>query len=126
MNVKCKQNLEAKISREMKCFLEQHIGEHPESVKTQIFGETIIIRFKGISPPAERNLSRFQDGAKTIKVLKEKIILEAKPLMEELIKRITKLEVIDVHSSFDIKTDERVEIFTLATDLDQGFENGSV
>ncbi|MFP4473203.1 MAG: DUF2294 domain-containing protein [Candidatus Omnitrophota bacterium] len=118
MAVKYKQNLEAKISRKMKGFLEQHIGERPKAVKTQILGDTIIVRFRGISPPAERNMSRSYEGARTIKELKDKIITDARPLLENLIQKITKLEVADVHSSFDIKTDERIEIFTLASDLE--------
>ncbi len=117
MNAKCKQKMELKISQQMKAFLENFIGEYPKSVTTKILGDMIIVRFKNILPPAERDMSRFQEGAKTIKALKEKIFIDSKPLLKELIECVTRVEVVDVHSSFDVKSDQRIEVFTLIKNL---------
>ena len=113
MNEKSKKAVEQRIDQEMKNFLENYIGEHPKTVNTQIVGDTIIVRFKSVLPPAERNMIRNREGAKTIKELKEKIYSEATPLLKELIESVTGIEVAEVHSSFDVKTDERMEVFTL-------------
>ncbi len=118
MGVEDTRGLEERISRAMKRFMVRHVGERPKTVRTQILRDTIIIRLQGISPPAERNLSRSHDGAKTIKELKDKIFADAAPLLEALIKKLTKTDVVDIHSSFDVKTDERIEIVTLLKDFE--------
>ena len=113
-----KQAVELTISQEMKTFLREHIGEQPKTVQTRIVDDVIIVRFTGVSPPAERQYSRLSEGAQTMRKLKERIFAGARPFLEAVIKKITTVDVIDVYSSFDVKTDERIEIFTLAKVLD--------
>ncbi len=46
-------------------------------------------------------------------------IERAKPLLEAMIRNVTGAELVDIHSSFDVKTGERIEIFTLDKDLEK-------
>ena len=100
-------------------FLEKQMGEHAEAVTTRITGDTIMIRFRGILPPAERHMVRAQEGMRLIKELKVKLIERAKPLLEVMIKNLTGADVIDIHSDVNLETGERVEIFTLNKDLEK-------
>jgi len=98
------------------------MGEQAEAVITQVVGDTIIVRFKGILPPAERHMAKDQEGERLIKELKARLIERAKPLLETLIKNLTEAEVIDIHSSFNVETGERIEIFTLDKDLEKTYQ----
>ena len=117
--VKSKQEIESAVSEVMSKFLKEQMGEQAKGVTTQLVGNTIIVRFKGVLPPAERHLAKDQEGMKLIKELKEKLIERAKPLLEVMIKNLADAEVIDIHSSFDVGTGERIEIFTLDKDLEK-------
>ncbi len=119
MNSKTKQEVESAISKAMREFLKEQMGEQAETVVAQVMGDAIIVRFKGILPPAERLLVRNQEGMKLIKELKEKLIERAKPLLEAMIKNLIDAEVVDIHSSFDPRTGQRIEIFTLDKDVEK-------
>lgn len=119
MDGKSKQEIESAVSEVMTKFLKEQMGERPEDVTTEVAGDTIIVRFKGVLPPAERCMVKDREGAKLIKELKEKLIERAKPLLETMIKNLTKAEVIDIHSSFDAETGKRIEIFTLNKNLER-------
>lgn len=119
MNGKTKQEIESAVSEAMTKFLKEHLGEQAETVVVQVAGDAIIVRFKGVMPPAERLLVKNQEGMKLIKELKEKLIERAKPLLEAMIKNLIDAEVIDIHSSFDPGTGERIEIVTLNKNLEK-------
>ena len=95
------------------------MGEQAEVTVVQVAGDAIIVRFKGVLPPAERLLVKNQEGMQLIKELKEKLIERAKPLLEAMIKNLVNAEVVDIHSSFDPATGERIEVFTLNKNLEK-------
>jgi len=119
MNGKSKQEIESAVSEAMAKFLKEQMGEQAKQVITQVVGETIIVRFKGVLPPAERHMIRNQEGERLIKELKGKLMEKVKPLLEALIENLTTTQVIDIYSSFDVETDELVEIFVLNKDLEK-------
>lgn len=95
------------------------MGEETETVITQVMDNIVIVKVKGILPPAERHMVRNQQGQRLIKDLKERLIEKAKPLLEAMIKDLTDLEVVDLKSSFDVGTGEYIEAFTLDRDLER-------
>lgn len=116
MDNKSKKDIEFVLAKTMAKFVKEQMGEEAEAVITQIAGDTIIVRFKGVLPPAERNLAKFQEGRQMIKELKEKLIEGAEPLLKIMIKNLTGRKVIDIHSYFNVESGERIEIFTLEND----------
>lgn len=119
MDGKSKQEIEFIVSEAMAKFLKEEMGEEAQAVTTQVVEDTIIVRFKGVLPPAERHMVKNQQGVKLIKELKGKLIEKAKPLLEALIENLTNAEVIDIHSTFNAETGERMEVFTLDKDLEK-------
>ncbi len=113
MGVKTKQQIESLISQAMKDFLKEQMAEEVEQVCAEVIEDAIIVRFKGVLPPAERLLVKDQRGLELIKELKEKLIEKVKPFLEEMIKNLIEAEVLDIHSSFNPATGERIVIFTL-------------
>ena len=119
MNGKSKQKIESEVNEAMAKFLKEQIGEQAEQVITQVVGDTIIVRFKGVLPPAERHMIKNHEEKRLIKEVKGKLIEKVRPLLETLIQKLTNAQVIDIHSSFDVETDERIEIFILNKDLEK-------
>jgi len=117
MEHKMKQKIESAVSQAMVKFLKVQMGEETETVITQVMGDIVIVKVKGILPPAERHMVRNQQGQRLIKDMKGRLIEKAKPLLEAMIKDLTDLEVVDIQSSFDVNTDEYIEVFKL--DLDK-------
>ena len=117
MTIKPKLGIEAAICQKLTMILKEQIGEQVETATAQVLGDTIIVRFKGVLPPAERMMAKKEDGTELIKELKEKLIEKIKPLLEQTIKELTSAEIVDIHSSFNPEMDERIEIFTLSKDL---------
>ncbi|MCX7927623.1 MAG: DUF2294 domain-containing protein [Candidatus Omnitrophica bacterium] len=113
MSSKVKQEIEAKINKVLVRFLKEHLGEEATEVSTEVVEDTIIVRFKGVLPLAERHLSENPEGARLIHELKMKLIEEVKPALEICIEDITKAKVKDIHSSFNLVSGERIEVFTL-------------
>lgn len=115
---KSKQNIESAISETVKRFFREHMGEQAETVTTKVVGDTIIVRFKDVLSPAERHMINDHQGGPVIKDLKGKLIEKAKPLLEVMIKNLTVAEVVDIHSSFDAETGERIEVLVLSEDIE--------
>lgn len=125
MNSRSIQEIESAISEAMDKFLKGQIGEQAETVSTQVVDNAIIVRFKGILSPAEKHMARSQEGLKLIKELKQKLIERAKPLLGAMIENLVDRKVIDIHSSFDPATGERIEIFTLDKNFQKGAKKGT-
>ena len=119
MNNKSRQEVESVIAGAMAKFLKEQMGEEAEAVITQVLGDTIIVRFKGVLLPAERHLAKAREGVKLIKELKGKLIERAKPLLEVMVKSLTGRKIIDIHSYFNVESGEHIEIFTLDKDFEK-------
>lgn len=113
MSAKTKHNIESIINQELRRFLKEQLGEEAKTVSSEVVDDAIIVRFKEVPPLAERHLGEDPGGAKLIHELKMKLIEKVKPALELCIEDATGAKVIDIHSSFNLATGERIEIFTL-------------
>jgi len=113
MSTETKQEIESKINKELLRFLKEHLGEEAQAVSSEVIDDAIIVRFKGVLPLAEKHLSEAPGGAKLIHELKMKLIEKVKPALELCIEDATGAKITDIHSSFNLASGERIEIFTL-------------
>jgi len=120
MAAKTKQDIESKINQELLQLLKDRLGEEAKSVTSEIVDDAIIVRFKGVLILAEKRLGEDSGGARLIHELKMKLIEEVKPALELCIEEATGAKVIDTHSSFNLATGERIEVFTLNKSLGVG------
>ena len=119
MNTKVRQEIEAAVSKAMQKFMTHQMGEHPEQVTTQIAGEMIIVRSKGVLPSSERHMTQSHEGKKLICELKTKLMEAVRPVLELLVREIANVGIIAMHSSFDADSNERIEVFTLSRNLEE-------
>ncbi len=119
MNTKTRQEIESAVGKAMTKFLKEQLGEQAEAAVVQVVEGAIIVRFKGVLPPAERCLVKDKEGMKLIKELKDKLIEKVRPFLEEMIRDLIDAEVVDIHSSFDPASGERVAIFMLDKNVEK-------
>ena len=120
---KSKHEIESAVSNVMIKFFEEQLGEKPEQVSTQVMCNTIVVRIKGILQPAERHMVRNKEGKNLIKELKGKLIEMAEPILEVMLVKLIEAEVVDIYSTFDAETGERIEVFTLTKDLEKFYQD---
>lgn len=113
MSIETKKDMEAKINKILSHFLKERLGEDTKTISSEVVDDAIIVRFKGVLPLAEIRLGEDPAGGKLIHELKMRLIEEVRPNLEFLIEDATGAKVIDMHSSFNLATGERLEIFTL-------------
>ena len=116
-----KGQLEAKIATAITQFDREHLGRGPHEVRAWIIQDMILLRLQGVLTPAEETLSRDPDGHRLIKEVRMQLIEGSRSLLDEMIQRLSGVEVVSLHSDMSIKQGERIIVFTLAEDLEAKF-----
>ncbi len=115
--VNTKGQLETQISEAIIKFEQDHMGRGPEETKTYLIDDMVLVRLKGVLTPAEKHLAkadRGMDGTRLIKEVRVALIEKARPLLETLVREITRVEVKSLHTDISTVSGERVIIFILA------------
>ncbi len=119
MNIKAIKIIESMVSESISKFLNEQMGEYTEDVHTQVIGDAIIVRFKNVLFPAERQLVRTQEGIVLMKELKVKLMEGILPHLKVMIKTLTNAEVVEIYSDISLTNGARIEVFTLNKDLEK-------
>jgi uncharacterized protein YbcI len=119
---KTKGQLEAEIATAITQFDREHLGRGPHLVRAWIIQDMILLRLQGVLTPAEETLARDPDGHRLIKEVRRQLIEGSRALLDEMILRLTGVQVVSLHSDMSIKRGERVIVFTLAEDLESRFK----
>jgi uncharacterized protein YbcI len=116
---KTKGEIEAEISNAMIQFEKEYMGRGPLEAKTYIIEDMIFVRLKGVLTKAEQQLTRSADGVDLIKKVRSNLLENAKPLLYQVIKDITGLDVSSLHTDVSTKSGDRVIIFTMPEDVEK-------
>ncbi len=116
--MKSKGQTEAEISNAMTKFEIEYMGRGPQETRTYIMDDMVIVRLKGVLTNAEKHLTKTQEGRDLIKKVRATMLESAKELLSRVIRDITGVEVISLHTDISTNTGERMIIFTLAERLD--------
>ena len=114
--MKTKGQLEAKISESLARFEQEYMGRGPESVRTYLVDDIIIVRLHGVLTPAEQQLSRSDaegHGRALIKQVRMELLEKARPLLEVIVRDITGQSIKSLHTDISTLTGERLIIFSL-------------
>lgn len=113
-----KGQLEAEITKAIIQLEREHLGRGPQEARTWIIQDLVLIRLKGVLTPAEEKLARDTEGKNLIKQVRTQLIEGARPILEEIVRNITGVSVVSLHSDISTKTGERIIVLTLAEDLE--------
>jgi len=110
---KTKGQIEAKISEAIIKFEKDYMGRGPEETKTDIIGDMILVRLKGVLTLAEKQLAKTSEGIEIVKKTRAKLLEGARIILGDIISNTTGCQVKSLHTDISTKTGERIIIFTL-------------
>jgi len=120
---KTKGQIEDQISTAMIQFEKEYMGRGPVETKTHVINDMILVRLMGVLTQAEKQLAKNPEGAELIKKVRANLLEQARTLLVETIEKIVPVKVVSLHTDISTKTGERVIIFTLTENLEQGLSN---
>ncbi|HEY8418756.1 MAG TPA: DUF2294 domain-containing protein [Limnochordales bacterium] len=112
-----KGQLEDALSKSILQFEKDYIGRGPQSIRTYIVEDLIVVRLRDALTVAEQKLIESFDGAKLVKQMREKLLEESRLLLNQIVHQTTGAKVVSMVSSVDIERAERTLLFTLDTNL---------
>ncbi|MCK4558236.1 MAG: DUF2294 domain-containing protein [Calditrichia bacterium] len=119
---KTKGQLEADISTVITKFEKENLGRGPKEVRTFIIQDLILVRLKGILTPAEEKLISEVDGAQIVKQVRRRLIESSRSILENLIEEKINAKVITLHTDISTRTGERIIIFGMERDVEEGLK----
>ena len=120
--IQTKGQLEADVAKAITQFELEHLGRGPQEVRAWIIRDLILIRLKGVLTPAEETLAQGPEGLRLVKEIRRQLIESSRSLLDEIVQRLTGVQVLSLHSDISVKTGERIIVFTLAEDLEVRYE----
>ena len=111
-----KGQLESEISEAIARFEKDHMGRGPLETKTYIIDDMVIVRLKGVLTKAEHALVKSDRSVRARELIKQvriELIENGRPILEEMIRGITKRKVRSLHTDVSTETGERLIVFSL-------------
>ena len=104
---------EAAISDEMMAFQHEFVGRGPDRIRTWIVEDLVIVRSFGVLTPAEKQLAETSEGRRLIKAMRQQVLEAGRSVLESVVQKHTRAEVISVHSDISTKSGEWLDVFVL-------------
>jgi len=101
-------------------FEQEFMGRGPDDVRAFIVRDLVVARLKGVLTPAERQLAKTPDGVEMVKRLRQNLIAQGRDKLSEQVSEITKAAVLGVFTDIDVQLGERVFVFTMDRDIQNG------
>lgn len=105
--------VEGAINEAVLRFQTEIVGRGPESIRTTILQDMVIIRMKGSLTKEESYLVKHERGRYLVKQMRQVLREQFSSEMQDMIERETGYKVVSSHSDISTKTGERIEIFIL-------------
>nr|WP_174258568.1 Na-translocating system protein MpsC family protein [Dethiobacter alkaliphilus] len=112
-----KGQMEDEITKAMIHWEREYKGRGPTEAKTDILRNMVIVQLRGILTPAECHLAQNKDGMVLIKKLRQQLVEQGRPQLEEIVKKVTSANVISLHTDISTKTGERLFVFMLDKEI---------
>jgi uncharacterized protein YbcI len=114
--LKTRGQVESEISESITRFEKEHMGRGPLETKTYIIDDLVIVRLKGVLTKAEHALVKSDRSFRARELIKQvriELIENGRPLLEEMVREITKRKVQSLHTDISTVTGERLIVFSL-------------
>ncbi|MFZ5612333.1 hypothetical protein P378_01040 [Desulforamulus profundi] len=112
-----KGQMEDEITKAMILWEKEYKGRGPTEAKTDIIRNMVIVTLKGVLSQAELVLAQNREGRVLIKKLRQQLVEQGRPEIEEIVSRITLRKVVSLHTDISTKTGERVFIFIMDQEI---------
>ncbi len=101
-------------------FEQEFLGRGPEEVRASVVRDLIVVRLRGVLTPAERKLAKTAEGVEMVKRLRENLIAQGRDKLCEQVGEITGTKILGLFTDIDVQLGERVFVFTLDHELQNG------
>jgi uncharacterized protein YbcI len=112
--------MESAIRNAIIKFEQEFMGRGPDDVRAFIVRDLVVVRLKGVLTPAERQLAKTAEGVDMVKRLRQTLIAQGREKLCEQIGAITGAKVLGVFTDIDVQLGERVFVFTMDRELQNG------
>jgi uncharacterized protein YbcI len=113
--------IEASLTNAIIQIEKEHLGRGPAEARVFIIEDMILVRLRGVLTPAEISLAQTADGHSLIKQVRRQLLEGSRPILDEIVQRVTGCHVVSLHTDISVKSGERVIVFTMAEDLEERF-----
>src|SRR6185369_15712943 len=115
--MKTQGEIEAAICEGISHFEQDYMGRGPKHIKTHLLDDLLVVRLQGVLTAAEQHLVQSlsaEKGRDLLKQVRTHLIETARPVMEEMVSKITGVKVLSLHHDISTTTGEEVVLFVLA------------
>lgn len=98
---------------------ENEMGVKPANVTVTIDDELVFIRFKGVLCPSELHMIQENGGKELLREINDRLCEEEFPAISMIIRQMTGLELMEIHSSTSMRLHEKIYILTLDRPLQE-------
>ena len=116
--MKTQGEIEATVCEGIIRFEQDYMGRGPKDIHTHLIGDLVIVRLKGVLTAAEQQLVRTlpaEKGRDLLKQVRTHLVETARPVMEEMIEKVTGVKIVSLHHDISTITGEEVMVFTLVS-----------
>ena len=103
-------------------FEKEQLGRGPDSARTYMLDDLILVRLRGILTSAETALGRDREGQALVKEVRRQLHELSRPLIEKIVMEILGYEVISLHTDMSVKTGERIIVLIVEGNLEELFD----
>lgn len=115
--MKTQGEIEAAICEGITRFEQEYMGRGPKHIRAHLFGDLLVVRLLGVLTAAERQLVKSvspERGRGLLKQVRTELIETGRPIMEEMVEKVTGVKVSSMHHDISTVTGEEIVVFTLA------------
>ena len=115
--MKTQGEIEAAICEGISRFEQEYMGRGPKDIHTYLIGDLLVVRLKGVLTVAEQQLVvslTAEKGRDLLKQVRTQLIETARPVLEDMVQKVTGIPVLSLHHDISTNTGEEVVLFTLA------------
>ncbi|HEY3242508.1 MAG TPA: DUF2294 domain-containing protein [Phycisphaerae bacterium] len=115
--MKTQGEIEAGICEGITRFEQEYMGRGPKHIRAHLFADLLVVRLLGVLTAAERQLVKSVSpdrGRGLLKQVRTELIETGRPIMEQMVEKVTGVKVLSMHHDISTVTGEEVVVFTLA------------
>jgi uncharacterized protein YbcI len=121
MATKTRGEVEAEFTKAIIKLEKEFLGRGPLEARTFLVNDMVLVRLRGVLTPAEEKLAETMEGKNLVKESRRQLFETSRPFLEEMVRTILMCNVISMHSDISTKTNERVVVLTVDTNLEEQF-----
>src|SRR2546426_8175897 len=114
--MKTQGEIEAAICEGISRFEQDYMGRGPKDIHAHLLGDLLVVRLQGVLTAAEQQLVKSlsaEKGRDLLKQVRTHLMETARPVMEEMVQKITGVKVLSLHHDISTITGEEIVLFTL-------------